>query len=661
MKVDLRLAISGFVALFPVAAFPQTNVYVDSVGGNDANSGCGKVLAKQRLTGANGVFSTMAGCGPAPWVINMRAGSAFPEGPFTLPANTTLAYFDPNNTRAPVTIQLAPGAPASPVITISTAAAGASLTATTGIDGSAGGVTATPIVVTATQNSETIVVVASPGFTNACRIANVVVEHSWTGLGILSSGGTAAPNVSGCRFRPTGTSPLFPPAPTAGGSEHINLQKTAVGAVMAPSISSCTFQSAAGMSVARAIYSYFTMGTLTASITASTIQGTPGVITRGISFEGTAGTMSPSIATTAVRNCTENGIFMRPRQSCSGAPTITGCTVAGNGTAFAPYLPPAPTATYGGGQFFVGNGITLMVQDGTTFTPTIDAGNSVTGNGRSGIAGIANASQGGTATSYVTTLGGVIRDTEVSGNGMHGIALRAGRQGAGFATTTGLITTSVEGNLIRNNGYPASGVGHGLSLLSYGLAIPGPAQACPEIQSLVSNCMIHDNVANGIEVVHDSGAGTFEPIARPTIVNDTIAFNGGFGISLGAVVGSICGASPIPTITNCIVQGNTTTDIEFVGLNQTEALTTFFTTFGGAQQTAAPNYNNTYTAVFLIPNPVGRNVHLAPTAGTPLCPQIIDGANTAAAPTVDFDGDARPLPRCIPAPVEADRGADEVP
>jgi hypothetical protein len=658
MKVDLRLAISGFVALFPVAAFPQTNVYVDSVGGNDANSGCGKVLAKQRLTGATGVFATMAGCGPAPWVVNMRAGSAFPEGPFTLPANTTLAYFDPNNTRAPVTIQLAPGAPASPVVTISTAAAGASLTATTGIDGAAGGVTATPIVVTATQNSETILVVASPGFTNACRIANVVVEHSWTGLGILSSGGTAAPAVSGCRFRPTGTSPLFPPAPTAGGSEHINLSKTSAGAVMSPSISSCNFQSVAGMSVARAIYSYFTMGTLTASITASTIQGTPGVITRGISFEGTAGTMSPSIATTTVRNCTENGIFMRPRQSCSGAPTITGCTVAQNGTAFAPYTP--PEIGYLVGNFFLGNGISLMVQDGAVFTPTIDNGNSVTGNARTGIAGIANASQGGTATGVVTTLGGVIRDTEVSGNGMHGIALRAGRNPAGVAQTTGLITTSLEGNLIRNNGDLIAVVGHGIWLLSYGPPFGFPA-VCPEIQSVISNCMIHDSVANGIELDHQSLVGTFEPIVRPTIVNDTIAFNGGFGIRLGPTTPNVCNASPVPTITNCIVQGNYNTDIQFQFPNQTEPLTTSFTSFAGAQYTGPPNFNNYYQAVFLIPNPVGRNLHLLPSALNPLCPAIIDGANNATAPTVDFDGDVRPLARCIATPITADRGADEVP
>jgi hypothetical protein len=603
----------------------QTNIYVDSIGGSDGNSGCDKFFPKQTLTNAI-ASATLSGCNPTgPWVIRMRADSNFPEGPISLPPDTKLAYWDPANTGSAVTIS-----GGSPVITISTATGPASLTATTGLDGS-GGASGTRNIRIVTLGAG-ILVESTGSLTNGCGIRNVRIEHNSTGVRFNNQGGVISSSVTDCTFF---TPAPGPPTPTflAGGSEHIFLQHTGPGTPGStiPSFTGCLLELAAGTALERGVFAHSgPEGTMSPSFTSCTVTGNGAGPVLGFFFWSSISnpsTVSPSISSCSVRACGDTGIFFAVGISVSGSPTITSTTVSESGLAMGPVSPVTP---------WRGNGIAFVVEDGGALTPTV-SGTTIDQANNHGLGLFTN-----TATGTSSGIGGDVRGCTILKSGRvtpagDGVHLR------GVVTTPGGVTTistAFNDNEIRESG------NDGVALFTDGF---GDGINYSSITSVFTNNVIHHSGEDGVDLL----ALTSSEIA-PTFTYNTIALNG----AIGWREGPLLQVGFTPQIFNSIIRFNTgapNPDAVFVG--------------GGAQ----PFYSNFFNGLLLGNNNNGQEValnfanaaagdfHLAippPIPGG----QIIDFATTLppGAPTSDFDSEGRVFdhPNVGSTPI-ADRGADE--
>ncbi|HET6205063.1 MAG TPA: hypothetical protein VFI25_19905 [Planctomycetota bacterium] len=608
------------------ASWGQANIFVSNAPGfvgSDLNTGCSKTLPKLTLASA---IAGRAICGSAPWVIRMRAGSNFPEGPLALPSQTKLAYWDPANTHLQVTIAVG-----NPVISISTATGGgASLTATTGLDGTGGAAGTTNIVVDATGPGETGIGIGSTGtFTNACSIANVNVKHRATGISLSCGGGVLSPAITSCVFDTPapGTSP--PGSLTTPGSEHLLMQFTATGTIN-PSIAGVSFLVAPGAYLERAVFGHTgSGGVMSPSLSACTIAGSGSFPVRGIYFvtPGTApATVSPSVSNCALTDVGEIGIFVEG--GMTGSPTITGVSVIGTGLTLGPLSGPSQ---------WRGNGIAIHSTDGGSLTPTI-LGTTVDSTNLHSL-GLYTDAFNGTA---VSIRGSVSGCTFIKGG-----FVSAGGSGVRLATNQVMlanteITTAFDSNKIRQNG------GDGVSIFTGGY---GDEINFSTVGSVFTNNVIDHNGESAVDLF----AAVMSAIA-PKFIYNTMAYNVGVGWREGPLMQASLDFTPF--VYNSIIRFNTNGSTNGPDVSPPAA--------GGAQifwsnfAFGAGNNNNDHLTVTLnFANPDTGDFHLA--MATPPDFQIIDFATTTppAAPTLDFDGEGRVfnfLPNSFP---DADRGADE--
>jgi hypothetical protein len=612
----------------------QTNIFVDSVNGNDNNSGCTQATPKQTLTGIapDGVFRTILNGTPgcptgAPYTVWMRAGSTFPGG-FTLPAETKLVYWDPLSTGQAVTFSTG-----GIVISTSTLPAPTSLTATTGLDGSGGAAGTRNFVVDATAGGEGIRVESTGTFTNSCVVRNVRVNHIQTGLLLLNQGGVLAPAITDCTFFTTGANS---PGTAGPGSEHVFMENATAGTTT-PSLTGCLLEMTSGAALDRGIMANPSAGggTMSPSISSCTVTGNGAgpdfgiLFFKGLGFP-TPATINPSIAASTVTDCGDTGIFFDiSGTGVTASPTITMTTVRNCGLTMGPVAPTSP---------WQGNGVAIRVGSGAFVTPDILDSRLEENNYH--CLGLFTESGAGSA-----TIGGTVQRCTIRQSGAvtatgDGVRLRTNIVSASGANSA--IGTSFDDNNISDNR------SDGVAIFTEGV---GDGVNYSSVTSAFTNNLIHHNVENGVDLFAMAASNIV-----PTFTYNTIAFN----TSDGWREGPLQQVGTNPLIYNSIIRSNAgpggNPDVDLVA--------------GGAQifwsnLTDGPllfpgNNNNGQIVVVPFVDGAGGNFHLAGPFATG---QIVDFAITTppAAPVLDFDGQGRVFDHPqVPSTPIADKGADEI-